>query len=230
MRAVNLLPRDEAQRRTPKVAAPMLAVGLLPLVIGGALAGAYSMESGKVADKRLQLAAVEAELARTPAPVPIDPTNTALATEKNSRIGAVSDALGRRLAFDRVLRELSLVLPEDVWLSSMQAQSPEGALAAGSAPAPAQAPPASTESGEAAPAATTSAPAATTGATAADSPFVLIGFTYSQEGVARLLSRLSVLPHLSNVRLSSSVRVPAGKRYVVEFTITADLRSPKESS
>src|SRR5919106_2198244 len=105
MRAVNLLPRDDAQRRTPKVAAPMLAVGLLPLVIGGALAGAYAMESGKVADKRAQLAAVEAELARTPAPVPIDPTNTALATEKNSRIGAVSDALGRRLAFDRVLRE-----------------------------------------------------------------------------------------------------------------------------
>jgi Tfp pilus assembly protein PilN len=228
MRAVNLLPRDEAQRRTPKVAAPMLAAGLLPLVIGGALAGAYSMESGKVADKRVQLAAVEAELARTPAPVPIDPTNTALASEKSSRIGAVGDALGRRLAFDRVLRELSLVLPEDVWLSSMQAQSPEGALAAGSAPA--QAPPASTEGGEAAPAATTSAPAATTGATAADSPFVLIGFTYSQEGVARLLSRLSVLPHLSNVRLSSSVRVPAGKRFVVEFTITADLRSPKESS
>jgi Tfp pilus assembly protein PilN len=229
MRAVNLLPRDDAQRRTPKVAAPMLAVGLLPLVVVGALAGAYSMESGKVADKRAQLTAVEAELARTPAPVPIDPTNTALATEKNSRIGAVSDALGRRVAFDRVLRELSLVLPEDVWLSSMQAQSPDGALAAGSAPAPA--PPASTASGEAAPAATTSAPpAAATGSTPANSPFVLIGFTYSQEGVARLLSRLSVLPHLSNVRLTSSVRVPAGKRSVVEFTITADLRSPKESS
>jgi hypothetical protein len=228
MRAVNLLPRDDAQRRTPKVAAPMLAVGLLPLVIGGALAGAHSMESGKVADKRAQLAAVEAVLARTPAPVPIDPTNTALATEKNSRIGAVSDALGRRVAFDRLLRELSLVLPEDVWLSSMRALSPDGAVAAGSAPAPA--PPASTASGEAAPAATTSAPAAATGSTPADSPFVLIGFTYSQEGVARLLSRLAVLPHLSNVRLTSSVRVPAGKRSVVEFTISADLRTPKESS
>jgi Tfp pilus assembly protein PilN len=225
MRAVNLLPRDDAQRRTPKVAAPMLAVGLLPLVIGGALAGAYSMESGKVADKRAQLAAVEAELARTPAPVPIDPTNTALATEKNSRIGAVSDALGRRVAFDRLLRELSLVLPEDVWLSNMQAQSPDAALSSGPAPAPAA--PDSSASGEAAPAATTPAAAASPGA---ESPFVLIGFTYSQEGVARLLSRLSVLPHLSNVRLTSSVRVPAGKRAVVEFTITADLRSPKESS
>jgi hypothetical protein len=228
MRAVNLLPRDEAQRRTPKVAAPMLALGLLPIVIGGALASAYSMESGKVADKRVQLAAVEAELARTPAPVPIDPTNSALATEKNSRIGAVSDALGRRVAFDRVLRELSLVLPEDVWLSSMKAQSPDAALSAGPAPAPA--PPGSTASGEAAPAATTSAPAAATASTPLDSPFLLIGFTYSQEGVARLLSRLSVLPHLSNVRLTSSVRVPAGKRSVVQFTITADLRSPKESS
>ena len=228
MRAVNLLPRDEAQRRAPKLNAPLLACGLLPLVVVAGIAGVSSMESGKVADKRSELAAVESVLARTPAPVPIDPANTALASEKNERIAAVSDALGRRVAFARVLRELSLVLPEDVWLTTLSANSPD---ADASAAATAAAPAATAPSGEAAPAGTSPAPgSAPPAGPSADSPFVVEGFTYSQEGVARLLSRLAVVPHLANVQLASSVSRPAGKRSVVQFLITADIRSPKESS
>ena len=223
MRAVNLLPRDEAQRRAPKLNAPLLGAGLLPLVVVVGIVGMNSMESANVADNRRQLEAVQAELARTPAPVPIDPANTALASEKSSRITAVGDALGRRVAFDRVLRELSLVLPEDVWLSTMTANSPDALPAADAAAAPAD----GSASGEAAPAASSSEPATAPGA---ELPFVVEGFTYSQEGVARLLSRLAVVPHLSNVQLASSVRRAAGKRSVVQFVITADIRSPKESS
>ena len=55
------------------------------------------------------------------------------------------------------------------------------------------------------------------------------GYTYSQEGVARLLSRLAVVPALQNVKLVSSARDrPWGTRRVISFSIEADVR-PQET-
>ena len=58
-------------------------------------------------------------------------TDDALAAEKGARVGALSAALTSRIAWDRVLRQVSLVLPEDVWLTSLSATAPTAA-----APAP----------------------------------------------------------------------------------------------
>jgi Tfp pilus assembly protein PilN len=54
--------------------------------------------------------------------------------------------------------------------------------------------------------------------------FSITGFTYSHDGVARLLARLSVIPHLENVKLGSSVLDTAGPRPTVKFTVSATLR------
>jgi hypothetical protein len=54
--------------------------------------------------------------------------------------------------------------------------------------------------------------------------FSITGFTYSHDGVARLLARLSVIPHLENVKLGSSVLDTKGPRPTVKFSITAGLR------
>ena len=54
------------------------------------------------------------------------------------------------------------------------------------------------------------------------------GYTYSQEGVARLLSRLAVVPALDNVKLVSSAQTKVGDQTVINFSIEADVR-PQET-
>ena len=59
---------------------------------------------------------------------------------------------------------------------------------------------------------------------------MLAGSTYSQSGVARLLSRLSVAPTLANVRLQSSMTAESGSSTLVQFTILADVKTAGDSS
>ena len=63
-------------------------------------------------------------------------------------------------------------------------------------------------------------------ATAGAAGFTLTGSTYSQNGVARFLSRLAVIPDLANVRLQSSQSQVVNERELVQFTILADVRAP----
>ena len=91
------------------------------------------------------------------------------------RVAALSSALSSRVAWDRVLRQISLVLPEDVWLTSLTSRRRADASAATGAVA------------------------------AAGASFTLTGATYSQSGVARFLSRLARrCPTSANVQLPSS--------------------------
>jgi Tfp pilus assembly protein PilN len=111
-------------------------------------------------------------------------------------LALLGKALASRIAWDRVLREVSLVIPDDVWLEAMNTNGPDPAAAA---PLPGQ----------------TAAPLGA---------FAITGYTYSHDGVARLLARLSVIPHLENVRLGSSVLENQRARPTVKFAITANLR------
>ena len=56
------------------------------------------------------------------------------------------------------------------------------------------------------------------------------GYTYSQPAVARLLTRLSVVPDLVNVQLQQSTLSKIGATPVVHFTIAADVRKPGGAS
>ena len=56
------------------------------------------------------------------------------------------------------------------------------------------------------------------------------GYTYSQEGVARLLARLSVLPDLTDVQLQTSALTEIGDRPVIQFTILANVRAGGSTS
>ena len=108
---------------------------------------------------------------------------------------ALSTALSSRVSWDRVFREFSLVLPDDVWLTTLTAKSPispltNAAVSAGGAP----------------------------------SEFIIEGRTYSHDGVARLLSRLQVVPDLTNVQLQSSTLSVVAGQNVVEFSIAADIK------
>jgi Tfp pilus assembly protein PilN len=205
MRAVNLLPREPRRRRKRLTVVGQLAV-LAPFVVGGLVTAGYLLTTSKVNDRKASLEALRSELAALPAPPPQPQVNQQLALQRDQRIAALSAALQTRLAWDRILREISAVLPGDVWLSTFSAEgatpNPAPAATTGTTPTPATPPPAPTAG-----------------------PLRLAGYTYSQEGVARLLTRLAVVPALQDVELVSSTRTNIAGRDVFSFSITANVRS-----
>jgi Tfp pilus assembly protein PilN len=202
MRAINLLPRDDA-RRNQKTQWIVIIPVVLAVLMTGAFSAMFLSASGKVKDRQSELSSLQLQLAAIPTPDASKVrTQNALAADKQARLTALNAALTRRVAWDRVFRELSLVLPDDVWLSTVSAKAPVSSSVA--------TPPA--------------APAA--GAAVAATGLTLDGYTYSQPAVARLLTRLTVIPDLVNVQLQQSTLTKIGASPVVHFTIAADVRQP----
>lgn len=197
MRAVNLLPRDQPQRTIKKESLPVLVgacSGVLVLALLGAM---FMMGSGKVAAQQRKVDDLNrAYQALPPPPAGPSAAQQQLAGEQSARVSALSTALTSRVAWDRVFREFSLVLPEDVWLTTLSAKSPISPV--------------------------TNTPTST--GTGPPSQFTIQGRTYSHDGVARLLSRLQVVPDLTNVQLLSSTLSKVGGQDVVEFSIAADIK------
>jgi len=196
MRAVNLLPRDHGQRKVRKESLPVLVGGCTGLLVVAVLGAMFMMGSGKVAAAKRNLDDLNRQFEALPPPPP-GPSSAQqqLAGEQSARVGALTTAMSSRVSWDRVFREFSLVLPDDVWLTSLTAKSPIS--------------PATN--------------ASSTGGSTVPSMFTIAGRTYSHDGVARLLSRLQVIPDLTNVQLISSTRSKVGNQPVVEFNIAADI-------
>lgn len=234
MRAVNLLPGETKQPRKRLTVVGQLTL-VAPFVVAGLLAAGYLLSSSSVNSNRSTLQALQDELASLPTPAAREPQqNPALASERQLRVATLGAALQSRLVWDRVLREISAVLPADVWLTTMSAKAPEipGTVPTATTAPPASTTPASTNATDTT-ATTTTATTTTTAAApppapAAPQPMSFAGFTYSQEGVARLLSRLAVVPSLENVQLVSSTETTVAGQTVVSFSIEADVR-PEET-
>jgi hypothetical protein len=165
-------------------------------------------------DKRAQADVVRALIARLPKARTPTISTSSIAQERSQRLSALTVALQSRVALDKVLREVGLVLPRDAWLTGFKAAAP---VATG--------PPTPGASGSSPPSSTTSS---------ADQGVTLQGATYTQEGVARVLARLALVPLLANVQLASSAVVSPSasetghskstQRKVIAFTITASVR------
>jgi Tfp pilus assembly protein PilN len=213
MRAVNLLPKDSARRAGPPVPTAVAAtviggVVLVSLVISVLLLSAH----GKVKSRELELAQKQAELAAIPVPAQSRlQQQDALVADKSARVAALNAALAKRIAWDRVLREFALVLPDDAWLLSLSATAPSSATAT---PATSTSPTSSSS----------------TPALGGQLGFSIEGYTYSHDAVARLLTRLTIVPDLQQVQLISSEQAKLGNRTVIHFKISANVRAPGASS
>jgi Tfp pilus assembly protein PilN len=201
MRAFNLLPREEARSTQEKQSPlPQILVALAGVLVLASLAAFYLMAGADVTKKSGQVEDLRAELAgyQVSKQQPIKDKSAALAAERINRTAALGKVLTGRLAWDRVLRELALVIPADVTLASIQASSP-GAVSVQAAPA-------------------------VNGVPAEN--FKLVGSTDSQASVAEFLARLSVIPELTNVSLETAAKgSDPDDLDAVAFTINASLRS-----
>ena len=184
MRAFNLLPGEEAAERTTRVGLAQVLVALLGLLVVAGLGTGYLFMSGSVADKQAQVDDLRIQLADldvpSEAPAEEGEGDVPLASDAEARTAALAGALAGRVAWDRVLREVTLVVPEDVWFTTVTTASPDAAAADGTAPAE-------------------------TPAEGAGDSLTIAGTARSQEAVARLLARLGVIPELTDVQLQSSV-------------------------
>jgi Tfp pilus assembly protein PilN len=209
MRAVNLLPRQQVQQRreSPNTVVLVAALGAAAVVL--ALVGGVLLVSRSVDRQRQALSTARAVLAATPAHHVSAKTTafrTAVLDQRQQRSLALAAALGKRVAWDRILRRFALVLPNDVWLTSLTGTVPLDA--------------------------TSTAAVATTPSALPPVPTALNiqGYTYTQEGVARLLERLSVLPDLKNVQLQNSQSATLNGQTVINFTIVSDIRKGRGAS
>ena len=211
MRAVNLLPRQqqvEQRRERPKTVVLVAGIGSAAVVL--ALVGGFLL-ANRSADRQQQaLSTARSVLATTPAHHVSAQTNSfrsSILDVKEQRTLALASALGKRVAWDRILRRFAQIIPSDVWLTNLTGTVP---LA-----------PAVSTAG-----ATTASSALPPTATA----LTIKGYTYSQAGVARLLERLQVVPDLKNVQLQDSETGNVSGVTVINFTIVSDIRNGRGAS
>jgi type IV pilus assembly PilN-like protein len=225
MRAVNLLPLDLRTRKSIRQEDPAVVVGsALGVMVMIALGAAFYSAHSKAAAQEKRLTAARIELAQvsakhhatTPKPTkPAEPITPivpppSITGEEATWLSSVSTNLSQRIAWDRVLREVSLVMPDDVTLTSLTMTAPTIAAAI---------------------------PGVTTGApTGPSQGFVIAGTAFSYDSVARLLSRLALVPDLSAVTLtstgsgsaagSSTGGSSAAAASGVQFNISAAVKGP----
>ena len=211
MRAVNLLPRQTTEQKRELPNAPVLVAAIGGAAVVLALVAGMLLANRSVDRQRQALSTARAVLAVTPAHHVSASTNafrSAVLSQQEQRSLALAAALGKRVAWDRILRRFALVLPDDVWLTNLVGTVPlDNAAAAGTAP--------TTISGALPP-----TPTALT----------IAGYTYSQESVARLLERLEVVPDLKNVQLQASRSTNVSGQTVFNFTIVSDIRNGRGAS
>lgn len=213
MKAVNLLPSDHRGPRRPSPFEPLVknpllvaAVVLVVAVVAG-LAVEFQSASSTVSGRQSTLRQLEDRYARVPKP---QATSIGAEQTQAARLSTVATVVEHRQPWDGFLSAVSLVMPEDVWLLSLDATG-QSATAPSTPSAPAT-------SG------TPSSVATTAGTTVqAATSFTITGYTYTQPSVARLMRRLALVPWLQNVSLTTSSKTMLSNHPIYQFTLGANV-------
>lgn len=120
MRPVNLIPpeerRDGAVRLRGGPLAYILVGALAALLVGITLVVATNNE---IASSKSEIAQLESETAAAKAHAAALSAYTNFSTVHDQRVATVTELANSRFDWERVVRELSLILPSDVWLTNL---------------------------------------------------------------------------------------------------------------
>lgn len=213
MKPVNLVPQDQ-RRRTPSEGSGKGAHALLGiLAVLLAMAVVYVLTANSVTEKESQAEEARIEADQLEAQAATKDSFTDFADIAQTRAASVAAVASTRFDWERLMRELSRVMPAGSWLTSASA-SVTGATDAASATAPA-------------------APA-TAGAGAPSAN--LVGCTPEHSDVARMMVRLRQLHRVVDVELTQSSREDAqgataaidscGRNTSFDLTLTFSPTSP----
>ena len=134
MRPVNLIPSNERRgdtsvSRTGPIA--YLLIGALVAILGGV--SALVLTDNEISDKKAELAELESELTEEQARVDRFSVYTQFRSVRETRAMTVTTLADSRFDWERVIRELSLVLPPDIWLTQLSATAAPGITVEGGA-------------------------------------------------------------------------------------------------
>lgn len=133
MRPVNLIPvEDRHGQNAPLRTGPVayIVIGALVLALAGVTM--LVLTDNKVADSKSELAQVKSEDAAAKARAESLASYTQFAALHEQRVATIASLADSRFDWERVMRELSKVLPADVWLTTLNASaSPEAASGSG---------------------------------------------------------------------------------------------------
>jgi Tfp pilus assembly protein PilN len=134
MHAVNLLPRDAFAAERSRLNLPLVGAGMVPIVALGLVIHAYGSAHSQVATAISELSVLNAQVAElAPARVraaqqqqQVEAQTTALVAVREARLSAVQTAMATAPPLDTFLDQIARVLPNNVWLSALDA-TPSGA-------------------------------------------------------------------------------------------------------
>jgi len=205
---INLLPPEIYERqRVRRRTAAVVAVGLIVLAALGAF---YFLQILRLNEVEDDITAQEAENAQLRAQIAELQEIDALQQEIESTRTVLNALLTDRVLWSGVLRDVSLVLPGQAWLSGLSGQ----------VGAPGTAGTTTTTTGTAA-TTTTPGQAAQPGALVGQISFD--GFAFTHRDVALWLSRLEDVRGFVNPWLSNSTKTDIGTQVAVQFNSSVDL-------
>jgi hypothetical protein len=193
MRPVNLVPQDQRRRVRAEGSGKGAHVALAVLAILLGLVVSYVLTSNQVTERKNETAAVSAEADRLEAEAAKRAAYTDFGQIAQTRLQSVAAVASTRFDWERVMREVALIMPAGSWLQSADA-SVTGAAG-----------------GEAAPATTTTTSVGPVSPTAN-----FVGCTPNQEDAARIMVRMRQMHRVQDVKLNGSTQAESGAPATVE--------------
>lgn len=181
MRAVNLIPNEQRRAHSSgaKPGSSYIVIGVLATLL--AMVAGYVLTANKVTQNTNDAAAAKAEADSLEAEVAQRGSFTNFSQIKETRLASVSGVAQTRFDWERLMRELSRVMPSGSWLQTTDA-SVTGQVAG----------------------AESTTPVAGTTAALPQPKANLVGCTPHQSDVARMMVRMRQLHRVSDVELNES--------------------------
>jgi Tfp pilus assembly protein PilN len=215
MKPVNLLPQEQRSRAPREGTGKMAygALGLLAVLL--AMVVAYVLSANTVTERESDAEAARIEADRLEAEAARKGSFTDFAQIAETRMASVAGVAASRFDWERVMRELSRVMPDGSWLQAMDASVTGDTEGAGGGSA--------------------AAPDAGTGSPSAN----LVGCTPKQSDVARMMVRLGQMHRVEDVQLAESIQEnpqedptfdSCGSAYRFDITVTFSAAPPADEA
>lgn len=128
MRPVNLIPPEDRRGELAPLRTGPLAY-VLVAVLAVALLGVtlIVITTNQISDRKAQVSSLESQVAQTQAEAKKVQSFVDFASLQQARQETVASLATSRFDWERVLRELAIVIPHDVWLTNLTASTTPGA-------------------------------------------------------------------------------------------------------
>lgn len=202
MKRINLLPPEQRVKATRDRTLLYAIGGLVILVL--ALGGVYFQQQNVVSNKQAELDRLNAETQVVQQQIAALRPYAEIHNLRTAMTGTAQEIYASRVPWSGIFEQVSLVIPENVRLQNMNCKVPPVMLPGAKQATAATAAPASND-------------------------ITFTGVTYTHKDVAEFMTRLGLIPQLTNIQLASSTGATstagAASTKTVTFTITASLRA-----